>query len=259
MSATTGTGEHRLTHPGAPMSAAASSSPPIAPWLKRLAIAVAVVRYVVPLAAVPLIPLLVLPERLSPTSVTLLVLLRPQKEFLLLAGGTLSTRGWPDPWVVLAAYAPFMVVAVWAFFVVGRAYREVLGSPDAPRWLARIAPPERVALARRVLEHHGPAIAFLGRLAALPPTVLAAVAGASRVSARAYLTADLAGALAAFALTLGAGYALGETLDRGGLLLTAGGVLLFVAFVALLTRWIRDAARQAPETTVDAAGANDDG
>ena len=216
-------------------------------WLKRAAVAVAIVRYVVPLAAVPLIPLLVLPERLSPSSITLLVLLRPQKEFLLLAGGTFNARGWPDPWVVLAAYTPFMVVAVWAFFVVGRAYRDVLGSPDAPRWLARMAPPERVALARRVLEHHGPAIAFLGRLAALPPTILAAVAGASRVSARAYLGADLVGALAAFGLTLGAGYALGETLERGGVALTAAGVVLFVAFVALLTRWIRAAAREGAE------------
>ena len=239
------------------MSAATSASPSVPRWLKRLATAVAVVRYVVPLAAVPLIPLLVLPERLSPTSVTLLVLLRPQKEFLLLAGGTFSTRGWPDPWNVLAAYVPFMVVAVWAFFLVGRSHRDVLGSPDAPRWLARIAPPERVALARRVLEHHGPAIAFLGRLAALPPTLLAAVAGASRVSGRTYLAADLAGALAAFALTLGAGYALGETLERGGLLFTAGGVVLFVAFVALLTRWIRAAAREAPGAEADAGDSED--
>jgi membrane protein DedA with SNARE-associated domain len=217
-------------------------SRPVPNWLRRLAIAVAAIRYVVPLAAVPLIPLLILPERLSAERLTLLILLRPTKEFVLLAGGTLAARGWPDPLLVLAAYVPFMVVAVWAFFIVGRAYRDVLGSPDAPRWLTRAVPPDRLALAQRVLEHHGPAIAFLGRLAALPPTVLAAAAGASRVPGRAYLVADLVGAFVAFALTLGAGYALGETFERSGLVLTAAGVALFVLFVVLLTRWIRSAA-----------------
>lgn len=219
----------------------------VPPTVRRIAIAVAALRYVVPLLAVPLIPVLVRPDRLSPEGLTLLVLLRPTKEFLLLAGGTFATRGWPEPLVMLAAYAPFMIVAVWAFFLVGRSYRDVLGTPDAPRWLARIAPPERVALARRVLEHHGPAIALLGRLAALPPTILAAVAGASRVPARAYLVADLVGALAAFALSIGAGYALGETYERAGVALTVAGVALFLGFVVVLTRWIRAAAAEPDE------------
>lgn len=206
---------------------------PVPDVWRRVALAVAVVRYAVPLAAVPLIPFLIV-DRLP-----LLILLRPTKEFVLLAGGSLRVLGGPSTALVLAAYVPFMVLAVGAFFVLGRAYRDVIGSPEAPRWLQRAIPPEGLAVTQRVLARRGPAIAVLGRLAALPPTILAAAAGTSDVSAARYLSADLVGAIAAFWLTYGAGWALGEAYERGGSVIAVAGLALFVALVWLLTRWIR--------------------
>jgi len=225
-----------MTHDPSDTPTAPRTSAGIGPVMRRVALTVAAVRYIVPLVAIPFIPLLIVRD------LPLLILVRPTKEFLLLAGGSLRVVGSPSVALALAAYLPLMVVAVWAFFIVGRAYRDVLGSPDAPAWITRTVPPARLALARRVLEQHGPAIAVLGRIAALPPTVLAAAAGASEVDGRRYLAADLIGAFAAFALTFGAGWLLGEAFEQGGVLVTIAGVALFVALVALLTRWIRRAA-----------------
>ena len=201
--------------------------------VRRVAVTLAVVRYAIPLAAVPLIPFLIRDH------LVLLVLLRPQKEFLLLGGGVARVQGAPSPWGLLAAYVPLMVFGVWAFFVVGRAYGVRLRQGTGPRWLHRILRPAQIELAQRVLTRRGPAIAVLGRLAAFPPTVLAAAAGVSDVPARRYLAADAAGALLAFAMTIGAGYALGEAWRQGGVWLTAAGLAVFVALVALLTAWVR--------------------
>jgi membrane protein DedA with SNARE-associated domain len=109
-----------------------------------------------------------------------------------------------------------MVVAVWVFVLVGRIYREPLASGDAPRWLQRAIPQRRLAVAQAVLDKHGPAVAVLGRIGALPPTVLAAAAGASHASARRYLVADAVGALISFALMVAAGYAVGRAWQEGG-------------------------------------------
>lgn len=205
----------------------------IAPWLRRSALVVAILRYAVPLAAIPLIPFL-LRER-----IVLLVALRPTKEFLLLGGGQARVVGEPPVAALFAAYLPLMVVAVWAFFIVGRAYRTTLRDGEGPRWLHRAVPPAQFEIAQRVLARRGPTIAVLGRIAALPPTVMAAAAGASDVSARRYLAADVVGALVAFALAVGAGYGLGQAYERGGVWLTAAGVALLVALLLLLTRWLR--------------------
>jgi membrane protein DedA with SNARE-associated domain len=204
-----------------------------APGWRRVVVSIAVLRYVVPLLAIPLIPLLIVDQ------VPLLVLLRPQKEFLLLGGGQLRVRGDPGVGLLFAAYVPLMIGAVWAFFAVGRAYGPALRAGAGPRWLQRALPAEQLEVARRVLARRGPAIAVLGRIAALPPTVVAAAAGLSDVSARRYLAADAVGAIAAFAITVGAGYALGRAYEAAGAWITAVGVLLFLSLVLLLTRWLR--------------------
>jgi membrane protein DedA with SNARE-associated domain len=219
----------------------ADGAPPaggVPPAVRRIAVWVAVARYAIPLVAVPLIPVLIRDHLL------LLVLLRPQKEFLLLGAGVARVQGEPSLWGLLAAYVPLMLFAVWAFFVVGRAYGVRLRQGTGPPWLQRVLRPTQVELAQRVLSRRGPAIAILGRLAAFPPTVLAAAAGVSDVPARRYLTADGIGALLAFAVTIGAGYLLGEAWQQGGVWLTALGLAVFVALVALLTMWVRREARR---------------
>lgn len=203
------------------------------PAVARAAAVIAVLRYAVPVVAIPFIPALI-PER-----VTLLVFLRPTKEFLLLAGFQVREGriDWPE---VALAYTPLMIVAVWAFFIVGRAYGDRLAAGEVPGWLARAIPPERLAQAQDLLERKGPTLAVLGRIAALPPTIMAAAAGSSEVDARRYLVADLVGAVLGFAVTLGAGYALGEAYERAGPWIAGAGLLLLGGLLYLATRWLRD-------------------
>ncbi len=207
---------------------------PVPDGLRRVAIGVVTLRLLLPFVAVPLIPFL-LADRIA-----LLVLLRPQKEFLLLAGAQARLLGHPSLVLVAAAYVPFMVVAVWAFFVVGRAYRPALRNGGAPAWLNRIVPPRRLEAAERVLARRGPSIAVLGRLAAFPPTVLAAAAGTSDVHARRYLVADAIGAATSLFMVLAAGYGLGRAFEQGGWWLTAVGAAVLVVLIVLLTRWLRE-------------------
>jgi membrane protein DedA with SNARE-associated domain len=208
--------------------------------VRRFALGVVIARFAIPLAAIPLIPVL-LPER-----ITLLVLLRPTKEWLLFGGGRARVVGDPSIWLLFAAYAPLMIFVVWAFFLAGRAYQRTLRTGTGPRWLHRAVPPHQLELAQRMLVRRGPLIAVLGRVAAMPPTILAAAAGVSDVSPRRYLAADLVGALLGFAITVGAGFALGGAYEQGGVWLTAVGVSLFAALIFLMTRWIRREADRAP-------------
>jgi membrane protein DedA with SNARE-associated domain len=204
---------------------------------RRLALVVAALRYVIPLVAVGSIPWLIT------RNITLLVLLRPTKEFLLVGGGQSRFLGEPDPLLLLLAFLPLGLFAIPAFFVVGRAYGTRLRAGEGPRWLTRAIPPDHVELGQRVLAKHGPAIAILGRFAAMPPTVLAAAAGMSDVSWRAYLAADAVGAALSAGATIAVGYALGRAYQEGSLLLTGIGLALFLVMIGVLTRWIRREAR----------------
>ncbi|MFP4311475.1 MAG: DedA family protein [Nitriliruptoraceae bacterium] len=200
---------------------------------RRVALAVVVLRFAIPLAAVPAIPFLLRDH------ITWLVLVRPQKEFLLVGGGQTRYLGEPGVLPLLLAYLPLGVLAVSAFFVVGRAYRTALRDQTGPAWLHRSVPPQQLELAQRVLARRGPAIAVIGRIAAMPPTVLAAAAGTSAVSPRRYLVADAVGSVLGFALAVGVGLALGRAYEEGGVWLTAIGVVLFTAMIGLVTWWIR--------------------
>lgn len=217
----------------------AASAPEISDAWRRFGLAVVIVRFAVPLAAIPLIPFLIIDD------IALLVLLRPQKEFLLVGGGQSRYLGEPGVVPLFLAYLPLGILSVAAFFLVGRAYRTALQDGAGPAWLSKAIPPKQLDLALRVLKRRGPAIAILGRIAAMPPTVLGAAAGLSDVDAKRYLLADLTGALVSFALTVGAGFALGRAYEDGGVWLTVAGVALFGAMLALLTSWIRrEAARE---------------
>ncbi|MCC5948783.1 MAG: VTT domain-containing protein [Nitriliruptoraceae bacterium] len=225
--------------------------PEVADRWRRVGLAIVIVRFAIPLIAIPFIPYLVL------NNVALLVLVRPQKEFLLVGGGQWRYLGEPNAWMLFAAYLPLGILAVSGFFLVGRAYRRALEEGEGPGWLQRAIPPRQLELGQRVLARRGPAIAVIGRLAALPPTVLAAAAGLSDIPARRYLLADLLGALVSFAITVGVGFALGRAYEEGGIWITAVGVALFGLVILLVTRWIqreaeRDRGDEDPEADPEA-------
>jgi len=209
----------------------------------KIAAVVAVLRYAIPLAAVPLIPFLLT------RNITLLVLLRPQKEFLLLGAGQSRYLGEPDLIMLFAAYLPLSVLPIAAFYVVGRRYRHVIGTDDAPRWLTRILPPKQLDLGVRIMARRGPLIAILGRLAALPPTILAAAAGLAGTPMRRFLVADAFGALTAFVLVVTVGWVLGSAYADGAVWLTAAGIALFIGMLTALTYWLRAEANRSEPTS----------
>lgn len=210
------------------------TSPPSPPcWLTAPAVGLVVARLALPIVAIPLIPVLVSDR------ILLLVLLRPQKEFLLIGGAVSRVSGEPNLLALAAAFLPVMLIAVWAFFIVARAYHATLVAEEGRSWLRRAIPPRHLAVARRVLVRRGPWVVVLGRLAAFPPTVLAAAAGLSDMRARRYLAADLAGAALSFVVVVGAGWVLGDAFARGGIWVAAAGVSVLVVLLVLLTRWIR--------------------
>lgn len=201
-------------------------------WRRPLVV-LSALRYVVPILALPLVPIL------TPDQVGLLTLLRPGKEILLLAGGLTRTQQTPGVLVAFLAYLPLMVGGVWAFFGLGRAYADDLRTGDGPEWFTRAVPPDRLEVAQRVLARRGPVVAVIGRVAALPPTVVAAAAGVSDVSTRRFLVADAIGAVLSFGVMFGVGLALGEAYERGGPWLTGAGLVLVVAAVMLVSRWLQ--------------------
>lgn len=198
-------------------------------------------RYVIPIATIPFVPALV-PDRLP-----LLVVLRPGKEILLLAGGLWRTTGSPTLLAIFLAYLPLMVGGVWVFFLLGRSYAEELRTGEGPAWIHRLVPEEQLVLSRRVLARHGPIIGLLARVAAFPPTIVAAAAGASTVDGPRYLAADLVGAIIAFAMVVGLGAALGGAYERGGVWLTGIGIAVVTIGFVLVSRWARREAARMPE------------
>lgn len=225
------------------MTSAAGSAddlppPPVAEFAlarrwRRPLVALSALRYVVPILALPLVPVL------TPDDVGLLTLLRPGKEILLLAGGLTRTQSTPGILVAFLAYLPLMVGGVWAFFGLGRAYADDLRTGDGPEWLSRAVPPDKLEVAQRVLARRGPVVAFIGRVALMPPTIVAAAAGVSDVSTRAFLLADLVGAVVSFGAVFGIGIALGEAYERGGPWVTGAGVVLVVVAAMLVSRWLQ--------------------
>lgn len=220
----------------------------LSPWLVRAAVVVAVARVVTQVGVLPFLPVLI-PDHL-PT----VIALRPGKEFLLLASGLSASTGRPSVAAAVLAFVPMGVLAAWAYFLVGRAYAPNLRRGDGPDWLTRMLPPERLELAEAVLARRGAAVAVLARLAAVPPSATAAAAGATGMSGRRFLAADLAGSVLALSITVGAGLALGAAYEAGQRWLTVAGLAVFVGIVVLLSRWVRhEASRIAMEAEPELA------
>jgi membrane protein DedA with SNARE-associated domain len=164
-----------------------------------------------------------------------LVLLRPTKEVFLFEGFLVRKGDVALPVVVLAAL-PLLLAGVWVFFGLGRAYASELSEAELPGLAGRVMPKERIEQLQDVLERKGMRVVFVGRLAAFPSSLMAAAAGSSGVSWRAFVVADTAGALASLGMALGLGYALGEAYEDAGPWLTAVGVAALVVLAVVVGR-----------------------
>lgn len=209
-------------------------------WRRPLLV-ICALRFIIPIAA---IPLLFTWTREGAERIPALTLLRPGKEVLLIAGGFAKVGRIPGSEIplVFLAYIPGMILVVWAFFALGRAYADELDAGGGPAWLTRMVPPARLAQARRVIAKRGVSVAIFGRVAALPPTIMAVAAGTTNVDPKRYLGADLIGAIVSFGVTVGVGYGLGAAYESGGKYLLIGGLVLFFIGAQLFTKWLDEEA-----------------
>lgn len=209
-----------------------NTTPAAREWRAAL-LAVAGARGALGLVAIPLAPIL------YPEHFFALVALRPTKE-VLLAGGFFVRRGSVSLPPMLAAALPLVVLGVWVFYWVGRAYADELRSEDGlPRWAQRIVPPDRVVAMCRVLERRGRRVIVLGRIAAFPSALLATAAGASGMPPRKFMVADLFGAVLSVAEVVLAGYVLGAAYKSAGPWVTSIGVVALVALLLVVGRRLR--------------------
>lgn len=195
------------------------------------------VRIALALAALPLTPLL------FRDGLVTLLLMRPTREFLLLAGFRVRADE-IGLVVVLLAVLPMLLLGNWVFFGLGRAYRDDLDN-GLPGWLQQSVDPEQVARLRAVLARRGTLLVVLSRLAIFPATLLAAAAGASPLSTRRFLLADSLGAALSLAQYIGAGYVLGRAYESAGLWIALMGGAGLVAILVVFGRALR-ATEEAP-------------
>ena len=190
------------------------------------------VRFAVSVAAVPLAPFLYREHFI------LLVLMRPTKEVLLAAGFLIRQGRVSLPPVLLAAI-PLMVLGVWLFFYLGRAYRKEIEACEVPGIGDRILSPDKIQRVQKVLDKRGPRLVYLGRLAALSSAAVATAAGAGRMGSRDFLTVDGLGALTSAGVSLGAGYMAGAAYERAGPWITAVGIAVLIGAAFLLARYLK--------------------
>jgi membrane protein DedA with SNARE-associated domain len=204
---------------------------------RTLLLAVAGARAALGLLAIPLAPLL------WHRHFVVLVLLRPTKE-VLLAGGFLARRGDVPVVLVVATALPLLLGGVWLFYALGRMWSsELQGGEGLPRWTGRLLPAKRIKAMCSLLDERGPVVVFLGRLAVFPSSLVAAAAGTSDMDATHFLVADGLGGLTSIVEVVGVGYLLGSEYERGRRWITIGGVVILVAVVVIVGRWLR---RQSP-------------
>lgn len=186
--------------------------------------------------AIPLAP------ALYDDHVAVLVLLRPTKEVFLLAGYLIG-EGDLNLVVTVFAAVPLMLLAVWVFYLLGRAFGDDLGTTDLPGLAGRLLPRSRVRTMRWAVADQGWPLVFLGRLAVMPSTLVAAAAGASAVPDRTFFLADAAGAALSMSAMLAAGWALGETRETAGPWFTVAGAIALLGILVLLGRRLTGGAR----------------
>lgn len=195
-------------------------------------LALAGVRALVALAAIPLAPVLYEHHFVA------LVLMRPTKE-VLLAAGFLVRLGEVDLVPVLAAALPLAILGVWQFYALGRLYRGDIRRGNIPRLARRLLPPERIKHMAKLLDRKGVRLVFLGRLAAFPSTVVATAAGSGGMDPRSFLAADAIGGALSIAEVLAAGFGLGYAYKRAGPWITVAGIAVLVVASVIVARALR--------------------
>ena len=167
-----------------------------------------------------------------------LVLMRPTKE-VLLAAGFLIRQGKVGLAPVLLAAVPLLLLGVWQFFYLGRAYSKEIRAGNVPGIGGRVIRPDKVKALQKILDKKGPRLVFLGRLAVFPSTMVATAAGAGKMPSRDFLVPDGLGGLTSTAITIGAGYFLGAAYEKASPLLTVLGVVALLGAAFLLGRYLR--------------------
>ena len=203
---------------------------------KPALLGIAAVRAVLGVIAIPLAPTLYHDHFIW------LVLLRPTKDVLLLAGFLLRD-GSIGLAPLLMASVPLILGGVWLFYALGRAYADELSGTSSgavPDIVRRVLKPKRVRAMGDVLAHNRRIAILGGRLSLFPSSALAAAAGMGDMPPSDFLPLDALGAGLSLVEVLVVGYLLGSAWERGSRPLTVVGVLMFVAVLAVIGRWIKN-------------------
>jgi len=200
-------------------------------------LSLAAARGILALLAIPLAP------ALYKSHAALLVLLRPTKEVFLFAGYKASEHELNLAVVVLAAI-PLLLVGTWVFYFLGRSYKDDMADADLPGIAGRLLPRERIQSLCDAVNDRGWPLVFIGRLAIMPSTLVAAAAGTADVPVRTFIAADAAGALVSMAMMLAAGWFLGEARETAGPWFTALGAVALMALMYLLGKRVSGGGRR---------------
>ena len=181
------------------------------------------------LVAIPLAPFLYREH------VAVLVLLRPTKETLLFAGFA-AERGDISVPVLLIAAAPLLLLGVWQFFALGRIFSSELSKRELPGIAGRLLPRKRIRKLQSAIDREGDKVVFLGRIAAMPSSLIGAAAGVSKVDWRRYLVVDGAGAVVSLLMMLGLGWILEDAYETAGPWLTGLGLAAIASVAVVMGR-----------------------
>jgi membrane-associated protein len=205
--------------------------------LRRVLLALAVVRIVIGIAAIPLAPFL------YEHHFMVLVLMRPTKEVLLAAGFLIRLeKVWWVP--VIAAAVPLAIFGVWQFYYLGRQYAAEIRSGKMHWILEKVLRPKRVQPMQRLLKRKGMKLVVLGRLAVFPSSAVALAAGSGDIPSRKFLPADAIGGLLSIVEVVGAGFVLGEAYERAGPWITVAGAAALAVVAFIIARGLRRDAKE---------------
>lgn len=175
--------------------------------------------------------------------VAVLVLLRPTKETLLFAGFA-AERGDISIPVLIVAAVPLLLFGVWQFFALGRMFSSELSKKELPGLTGRLLPRKRIRGLQSALDRKGDKAVFLGRIAAMPSSLVGAAAGVAKMDWRRYLIVDAAGAVVSLVMMVGLGWVLEDAYEAAGPWLTGLGLAAIAAAAVVVGRAIGRAEEQ---------------